>query len=508
MRLTLATLSVAAVMSAASAAFAQPVSTYASGLVHDALGGVTDLTVDGRRLTACCIGSSGEDGVEVRFDSLWDGNVGIDLTPLLGAAGELRIRPRGWDGTIKGRLQIVGAGDGSLTSFVDFSDIGAIGVRAIRYDAAGNVLSDVLTPFPFDAYPEVPNCPPPGVPTWWQTSGGWWVWGCAVGLDPHGDPYPYLRVSPVLPPGVPEVGGVGSIEIRGTDLGALELLDATIGTFGVSSWGLGQAHIHEQCDNPAGCAPADVRLVADNLGSSGQDGVGIDLGAGAGGASLRFGHTEPPGHVIRMKAFDDQARVMLEAQTSVDPAGTGADFFTVDCSDIGATDLLVEFFDDAGALLRSYPVGGLPFGGWMSGMCGPGCAEIWEQNWHTGGWTFIRCDCLSSFNFELPTGEVVSSVHSMTFRPIGGGNPTLRSVELTSDDPSGSVEVLGVTVAPKCPGDLDGDGAVTLTDLSIQLSHFGQASGALPADGDVDGDGDVDLTDLSLLLSSFGVSCA
>ncbi|MCC6357156.1 MAG: PQQ-like beta-propeller repeat protein [Phycisphaerales bacterium] len=58
-----------------------------------------------------------------------------------------------------------------------------------------------------------------------------------------------------------------------------------------------------------------------------------------------------------------------------------------------------------------------------------------------------------------------------------------------------------------CPGDLDGDQAVALTDLAILLSNFGTPSGAGAGDGDLDGDGDVDLSDLSLLLSLFGTTC-
>jgi hypothetical protein len=60
---------------------------------------------------------------------------------------------------------------------------------------------------------------------------------------------------------------------------------------------------------------------------------------------------------------------------------------------------------------------------------------------------------------------------------------------------------------PPCPGDLDGDGTVALSDLSLLLSNFGTPNGALPADGDLDGDGDVDLADLAALLSAFGSSC-
>lgn len=60
---------------------------------------------------------------------------------------------------------------------------------------------------------------------------------------------------------------------------------------------------------------------------------------------------------------------------------------------------------------------------------------------------------------------------------------------------------------PPCPGDVDGDRDVDLTDLSILLAHFGQGSGATRGQGDLDGDGDVDLTDLSMLLAHFGTGC-
>ena len=54
------------------------------------------------------------------------------------------------------------------------------------------------------------------------------------------------------------------------------------------------------------------------------------------------------------------------------------------------------------------------------------------------------------------------------------------------------------------PGDVTGDGHVTLPDLSLLLSNFGK-SGQTRSTGDVTGaDGKVDLTDLSLLLSRFG----
>lgn len=492
----------------ASGAFAGVPGTYASGLQHLPLGGVLDLTVDGRKLTACCLGSSGEDGVEVRFDSLWGGGVGVDLTPLLTTAGSsLDCVSKGWDGTVKGVLHIEDSGGGSLVGFIDFTESGAIGVRTITYGPDGQVVSDVETGGPVYTVDQ-PVCPPPGVPTWWQTSGGWWVFGCGYGLDPYGDPYPYARaVSPVFPGGLPLDPGVSSIEFTGISVGELELGDANIGTFGVSSWGLGQAHISEQCDVPGGCAPEEVTLVADNLGSSGLDGVAIDLGGNAGGASVQ----RPKccrGHVIIMKAFDDEEQEMMRAQTSTDPdPNVPGETLDVDFSAMGATDVDVEFFDNSGQLLASYPIGGLPFGGWMSGMCPPGCSEIWEQNWYSGRWTFVRCDCLTGFDFVLNTGAVVNGVYSIGFTPHGAGNPLLRRLEFTTDDSSDAIAIGDVMVTARCPGNLNGDGQVNLADLAALLAHYGTTTGALPQDGDLDDDGDVDLADLAGLLSAYGTTC-
>lgn len=60
---------------------------------------------------------------------------------------------------------------------------------------------------------------------------------------------------------------------------------------------------------------------------------------------------------------------------------------------------------------------------------------------------------------------------------------------------------------PPCPGDLDGDAQVGLSDLATLLSNFGTSGGATPAQGDLDGDQDVDLSDLAALLGNFGTTC-
>lgn len=69
-----------------------------------------------------------------------------------------------------------------------------------------------------------------------------------------------------------------------------------------------------------------------------------------------------------------------------------------------------------------------------------------------------------------------------------------------------SIAVFYNTTPPPCPGDLDGDGSVELSDLAILLANYGQSGGA--AQGDLDDDGEITLADLSLLLSAFGTTCA
>src|SRR6185369_5397440 len=79
------------------------------GLYVSAVGGASLGQPTGRRLPVHNLGSSGQDGVSVSCWSAYGGSVGVDLSPLLGGdpadAREIRIRPKGWDGTIKGYMK-------------------------------------------------------------------------------------------------------------------------------------------------------------------------------------------------------------------------------------------------------------------------------------------------------------------------------------------------------------------------------------------------------------------
>jgi hypothetical protein len=103
--------------------------------------------------------------------------------------------------------------------------------------------------------------------------------------------------------------------------------------------------------------------------------------------------------------------------------------------------------------------------------------------------------------FDLDNLHTVLGVRSMELMWLidaGGATNEIDPLEVFALNP--------VNQTTPCPGDVDGNRVVNLSDLSILLAHFGM-SGATPADGDLDGDTDVDLTDLATLLANFGTVC-
>ncbi len=86
------------------------------------------------------------------------------------------------------------------------------------------------------------------------------------------------------------------------------------------------------------------------------------------------------------------------------------------------------------------------------------------------------------------------------------GNGTLDICDI-ADGTSLDVDGDGLPDECDCPGDIDGDNDVDLTDLAQLLANYGTVSGAAYEDGDLDGDGDVDLSDLAALLAVYGTAC-
>jgi hypothetical protein len=75
---------------------------------------------------------------------------------------------------------------------------------------------------------------------------------------------------------------------------------------------------------------------------------------------------------------------------------------------------------------------------------------------------------------------------------------------LTATDP-GTGCTVGFTGTVGCPGDLDGDNIVGVSDILQLLGSFGCDGSCGPPD--VNADGSVNVTDVLFLLGLFGSSC-
>jgi len=104
-----------------------------------------------------------------------------------------------------------------------------------------------------------------------------------------------------------------------------------------------------------------------------------------------------------------------------------------------------------------------------------------------------------TYTFEL--ANVVANALQQRNNPPAFSPVVVASVVITS----GSISFT-VSGGTPCVGDIDGNGSVGLSDLSILLSQFGSTN-CPSCSADLDHDGDVDLADLSLLLAHFGTNC-
>ncbi|TWT46008.1 hypothetical protein RAS1_24460 [Phycisphaerae bacterium RAS1] len=481
---------------------------YVSGLLHQTLNGVSITNVQGRRLTACCLGSSGQDGVEIQLNSAWGGATAVEIQHAFVPGSEMRIRPRGWDGTIKGTVRMTGSSGGS-TLTADFSDMGATSLHYEDYDANGALVGQ--GEFPVGGIEMIPPCinPPGSVPFWyflatWNPNTQSWVFTlqfrCIVpGPPDDSSTNRTIVLTPGLPPGTPVLAGLASLEITGTDAGELQLRDGSLHTLGLECWGLGQGHLSETCDNPGGCTPEEITLRCDNIGSSGQDGVAIDLGHDAGSLSLRSKRCPdcPPGHVTLIKVYDNEQRVMMSAASS-DNQATGATDLTLDYTGIDALEYEVVLYDE-----NDNEIGGAFV---LSGLQ---AIAYWDQcppprraTWFCQGYKCWLIACVDPMEFVLPGGGVVPGVARASFEPLNHtGSAPMRQCRVSSQD--SPIELEGITVQ-SADGDLNCDGAVDILDINpfvLALGDPAAYSAAYPDcnahHADVNDDDNIDVLDIN-----------
>ncbi|MCC6427632.1 MAG: hypothetical protein IT435_12530 [Phycisphaerales bacterium] len=493
--------------SLAGTASAQSTSEYVSGFLHGALGEALFAPVEGRRLPVKNLGSSGQDGVEIRMSSAQGGGVVIDAPDLKKKPGsEIKIKFRGWDGMIYGNHRMIGNGDGSGMTLYDYSESGATGIRITTYNELGEVISDENFPGPIVGKEWVPDfyCADGSTPIPW---GRWvtlcntcepvWVWGwtCSGTGDEFSNNYlGRTMVTPTYPVGTPHPGGFDSTMITARGMSDFAIEDTHIGTFGVSSWGLGDGRPVEECENPGDCS--DRALIVNNLGSSGQDGVAIDVGPKAGHTSI---DASRGGWDLQQatKFYDEDGTVILTVRHGISPTGEPA--MSADFSGLGIEGYVVTYYDEGDVPLgNEYKINYDTSIGTV--LCGPGYRERWEQG-ANGLWYFAGCDLIG--DIVIPGHGKIGPVAYMTLEPVGAEYHRVRRAEITGSDEAGPIVVTDVSVVEACGADFDHTGFVDTDDYDAFVLAFEAGT----EDADFDGSGFVDTDDFDAFVQAFEAGC-
>lgn len=521
---------------------------YASGLLHTSMGSATLTQISERRVRCDNLGLSGQDGVEIQLNSQRPITVSVDVGPFP-PGEELTFRRKGWDGTIKGSTTFSRVPGGGTNIIIDASGSGATGGRLIGYGEDGVVEFDVEFFGPVFLW----NLPGGGTINPWGCPGGgmpvlkllkdadgfeYYKWVCPGSVwDTARTRSVEIRLNG-LPPGEPVID-FATLQITGSTMTSFDVLDAAMILGGHECSGTGQAHMNDHCDNPASCTLAERRLRLSNLGSSGQDGVEIDLridhgaagggsgeGGGGSGGIVFIKDKDCCYHVTLMKITDDDEslrgtpREQRLTLTSLDAAG---ELQQIDCdwSDYGADGYMLYLYDEAGEPVG--PVGGtfITGGGatqpiWTN-RCPPGQNEIWTNHGTPQNpiWEFGGCLGLPHF-MTLPDGTMVGGVHSFSMKAVGMDDLTLKFIrlELARSAPAGIpvqdlyLSEFARTPAVPCPGDADGSGGVTFGDITSVLANFGRSYrvGEI-GPGDADRNYTVNFGDITTVLANFGNPC-
>lgn len=119
---------------------------------------------------------------------------------------------------------------------------------------------------------------------------------------------------------------------------------------------------------------------------------------------------------------------------------------------------------------------------------------------------------VAKVEFKIDNGQSVvdtSLPYSYTWNTIGAANGT-HTITVTAYDTLGNqtqatrTVTVANTTTTRLAGDINGDGKVTINDLSLLLNNWGKTTSV----GDVNGDGKVTINDLSILLNNWGRSSA
>ena len=504
---------------------------YSSGLLHSPVGGATLGPPEGRRLPVRNLGSSGQDGVEISLHSVFGGGSAVSLGDMpVGAA--IRHRYKGWDGTIKGRCDATRLSNGQAQVSVAFP--GAVAIRAVTYDAAGVVVGDVTTAGggPLNA-PPVPYGPCPDgswpmlTPRYYISAithlpTVYYVWSCMTANGEQTYTYEGRRANttyePVYPGGVTVDPNVESVVITGSGLQDFTMESADLATFNAECTGVGAAVMAESCTSSTGtCTPAERKLVAQNIGSSGQDGVEIKWRL-ASVATVGLDFPVTPAGISMGKAmydwikpsWDNPKREIYTIEP--DPSGLPRTKITIDRSELG--ECLVSV---------NGTIGGHPSGGTGTGGGGSNSIIIYIDGMYWG--TYDHVPFWVKYFLRTTIGGIGGNGNSPTpVTVVADGMVTqfmADSIDIDFDSapvgavlggmqvqlpPGGACSLSALTTEttePPCPGDFNADGFLDFTDFDMFVSEFEAGT----FNGDFNGDGFIDFTDFDGFVAAFEAGC-
>jgi hypothetical protein len=143
--------------------------------------------------------------------------------------------------------------------------------------------------------------------------------------------------------------------------------------------------------------------------------------------------------------------------------------------------------------------GTISYARWFYDSLGTDTLETHVSNDGGASWTFVHLTNGTGSAWEITQFEIGEYV-------VPSGNVMVRFSTQDASDPSiveagiDNLEVSVVLCGTPCPGDVDGDGRVDVTDLLAVISQWGGSGGS----ADVDGDGYVDVADLLIVIGNWG----
>ncbi len=249
------------------------------------------------------------------------------------------------------------------------------------------------------------------------------------------------------------------------------------------------------------------RLVVDDIGSSGLDGVRIEVGPAEfveldltpQPLGLPVGARQSFSAIGQVLGVPDVTAGAIEFARTPNGVSVSATF-----AGLGAPPRLVEVYA-AGNLLTVVTVTS-PVAATVLSDAWPTAVTVWRDapgsNRPAFGARWSTPVALELAGGAFATGDEVRVVVISANNDLG----FVTEIEGTgSDVPELFVE--DEAIDPDCEGDVDGDGDVDLSDLGIVLANFGATENVSAADGDLDRDGAVGLSDLGILLAVFNLPC-